>query len=59
MQTASDLMMKRNDEIRRGEAEMVNHDREKDHDQEAESSAGEEDEFSEEEIEPETVKAGE
>lgn len=60
MQNASDLMMKRNDEIRRGEAEMVNHDRgEKDHEQEAESSAGEEDEYSEEEIEPETVKAGE
>ncbi|KAJ8940495.1 hypothetical protein NQ314_010709 [Rhamnusium bicolor] len=34
MQSANDLMMKRSDEIRRGEAEMVNHDRhnqDKDH----------------------------
>ncbi|XP_074028739.1 BTB/POZ-zinc finger protein abrupt [Leptinotarsa decemlineata] len=60
MQNASELMMKRNDEIRRGEAEMVNHDRiiqNKSH-EEAESSAGEEDDYSEDEIEPETVKAG-
>ncbi|XP_049821815.1 protein abrupt isoform X2 [Aethina tumida] len=58
MQNASDYMMKRNEDIRRGEAEMVNHDRDKEH-EEAESSAGEEEEYSEDEIEPETVKAGE
>ncbi|XP_018561076.1 protein abrupt-like isoform X2 [Anoplophora glabripennis] len=60
MQNANDLMMKRSDEIRRGEAEMVNHERhsqDKDHD-EAETSADEEQDYSEDELEPEPVKAG-
>lgn len=59
MQSANDLMMKRNDEIRRGEAEVVNHERHIEHkgNEEPESSAGEED-YSDDEIEPEAVKAG-
>ncbi|CAH0557638.1 unnamed protein product [Brassicogethes aeneus] len=52
-------LIKRNDEIRRGEAEMVNHDRDPKENDEGESSAGEEDEYSEDEMEPETAKAGE
>ncbi|CAH1118443.1 unnamed protein product [Phaedon cochleariae] len=57
MQTANDLMMKRNDEIRRGEAEMVNSHEKRDED--LDSSAGEEEDFSEDEMEPEAAKAGE
>ncbi|XP_072390249.1 protein abrupt [Diabrotica undecimpunctata] len=60
MQSASEMMMKRNDEIRRGESDMVNHDRnnqDKHHD-DADTSGGEEDEYSEEELERESVKAG-
>jgi hypothetical protein len=61
MQSANEMMMKqRNDEIRRGDAEMVNHDRDRDKENDdAESSAGEEEDYSEDEAEPEAVKAGE
>ncbi|XP_008194391.1 protein abrupt isoform X2 [Tribolium castaneum] len=60
MQSANELMLKRNDEIRRGDAEMVNHDREREKENdEGESSGGEEEDYSEEEAEPEAVKAGE
>lgn len=53
-------MMKRNDEIRRGDGEMVNHERsENKENDEGESSGGEEEEYSEDEAEPEAVKAGE
>ncbi|CAG9858787.1 unnamed protein product [Phyllotreta striolata] len=60
MQNASELMMKRNDEIRRGEAEMVNHDRnnQEKHPDDGDTSGGEEDDYSEEEMERESVKAG-
>lgn len=58
MGVANDLMMKRSEEIRRGDADMVNHERDKGND-DAESSAGEDDEYSEDEVEPEAVKAGE
>lgn len=58
MGVANDLMMKRNEEIRRNEAEVVNSEREGEKgNDEAESSGGEEDEYSDEEVEPETVKA--
>lgn len=58
LQNASEMMiMKRSDEIRRGENDIVNHDREKEH-EEGETSGGEEEEYSEDEAEPETVKAG-
>ncbi|XP_056635655.1 protein abrupt isoform X1 [Diorhabda sublineata] len=59
MQSASEMMMKRNDEIRR-ESEGVNHDRnnqEKLQD-DADTSGGEEDDYSEEELERGSVKAG-
>ncbi|XP_044266615.1 protein abrupt isoform X1 [Tribolium madens] len=60
MQSANELMMKRNDEIRRGDAEMVNHEREREKENdEGESSGGEEEDYSEDEAEPEAVKAGE
>ncbi|KRT83857.1 hypothetical protein AMK59_4054 [Oryctes borbonicus] len=55
---ANDLMMKRNDEIRRNEAELIHDDRDRDK-EEGESSGGEEEEYSDEEAEPETVKVGE
>lgn len=58
MGVANDFMMKRSEEIRRGEADMVNHERDK-MNEEAESSAGEEDEYSDDEVEPEAAKAGE
>lgn len=58
MGVANDLMMKRSEEIRRGESDMVNHERNKTND-DAESSAGEDDDYSEDEVEPEAVKAGE
>ncbi|KAJ8952246.1 hypothetical protein NQ318_007405 [Aromia moschata] len=60
MQNANDLMMKRSDEIRRGEADMVNHDRhnpDKDH-EEGDSSGDEDQDYSDDEMEPESVKAG-
>ncbi|KAG5878843.1 hypothetical protein JTB14_018983 [Gonioctena quinquepunctata] len=60
MQNANDLMMKRNDEIRRGEADMVHLERnvqDKSH-EEGDSSGGEEDDYSEDEMEAEGVKAG-
>lgn len=60
MQSANELIMKRSDEIRRGDAEMVNHEREREKEnEEGESSGGEEEDYSEEEAEPEAVKAGE
>lgn len=61
MQNMNELMIKRNDEFRRSETEIVNHERLNQQDKpqdEAESSAGEEDDYSEDEIEPEGVKAG-
>ncbi|XP_030754323.1 protein abrupt-like isoform X2 [Sitophilus oryzae] len=58
MQSANDLMIKRNDEIRRNDGELIMNDRnEKDH-EEGDSSGGEEDDYSDEEMEPEGVKAG-
>lgn len=59
MGVANDLLMKRTEEIRRAEAEIVNDkDRgDKDHD-DVETSGGEEDEYSDEEPEPEAVKVG-
>lgn len=57
MGVANDLMMKRSEEIRRGDSEMVNHERDKAN-EEAESSGGEEEEYSEDEVEPDAVKAG-
>ncbi|XP_063903496.1 protein abrupt-like isoform X1 [Zophobas morio] len=60
MQSANEMMLKRSDEIRRGDAEMVNHEREREKEnEEAESSGGEEEDYSEDEAEPEAVKAGE
>lgn len=61
LQNANEIMMKRSDDIRRGEAEMViNHDRNNQdkHHEEGDSSGGEEDDYSEEELERESVKAG-
>lgn len=61
MGVATDLMMMKrsSEEIRRGgEADAMNHERDKVAD-EGESSGGEEEEYSEEEMEPEAVKAGE
>ncbi|KAK9704249.1 BTB/POZ domain [Popillia japonica] len=55
---ASDLIMKRTDEIRRNEAELIHDDRDRDK-EEGESSGGEEEEYSDEEAEPEGVKVGE
>ncbi|GJQ86472.1 putative metal ion binding protein [Trypoxylus dichotomus] len=55
---ANDLMMKRNDEIRRNEAELIHDDRDRDK-EEGESTGGEEEEYSDEEPEPEGVKVGE
>lgn len=54
----NDLIMKRSDEIRRGDAEMVNHEhnRGKENDN-GDSSGGEEDDYSEDDAEPEAVKA--
>lgn len=60
MGVANDLMMKRNEEIRRSsDVEMVNSEREGDKggNEEAESSGGEDEEYSDEEVEPEAVKA--
>ncbi|KAJ8983799.1 hypothetical protein NQ317_008117 [Molorchus minor] len=60
MQSANDIMMKRNDEIRRCESDVVNHDRhnqDKEH-EEADTSGDEDQDYSEDDIEPETVKAG-
>lgn len=58
MGVANDLLMKRSEEIRRSEAEIIN-DKERDKEQEdIETSGGEEDEYSDEETEPETVKVG-
>lgn len=59
MGVANDLMMKRSEEIRRSDAEMVNSEREveKGNNEEAESSGGEDEEYSDEEVEPEAVKA--
>lgn len=60
MQNANDLMIKRNDEIRRSDGDMMINDRGNDRDnEEAESSGGEDDDYSDEEVEPEGVKAGE
>ncbi|CAG9771287.1 unnamed protein product [Ceutorhynchus assimilis] len=62
MQSANDLMIKRNnDEIRRSDGDMMMNDRGGDRvdNEEAESSAGEDDDYSDEEAEPEGVKAGE
>ncbi|XP_022919185.1 protein abrupt isoform X2 [Onthophagus taurus] len=54
-----DMFMKRNDEIRRGEGDLViNEDHERDMKEEAESSGDEQDEYSDEEREAETVKVG-
>ncbi|KAL1494715.1 hypothetical protein ABEB36_010267 [Hypothenemus hampei] len=60
LQNANDLMIKRNnEEIRRGDAELMMNERgERDNDG-GESSAGEDDDYSDEEVEPETVKASE
>lgn len=60
MGVANDYMMKRGDEIRRGEGDVIHDDRgdRERENEEAESSAGEE-EYSDEEPEPETVKVGE
>lgn len=55
---ANDLMMKRTDEIRRNEAELIHDDRDRDK-EEGESSGGEEEEYSDDEAEPEGVKVGE
>lgn len=52
-------MMKRSEEIRRGDSDMVNHERDRDKvNEDVESSAGEEDDYSEDEVEHEAVKAG-
>lgn len=59
-QMQNELMINSNDEMRRNESEHTNQDRinqEKPQD-EAESSAGEEEDYSEDELEPEVVKAG-
>ncbi|KAF7271290.1 BTB/POZ-zinc finger protein abrupt isoform X2 [Rhynchophorus ferrugineus] len=58
MQSANDLMIKRNDEIRRSDGDVLNDRADKEND-EAESSGGEEDDYSDEDVEPEGVKAGE
>lgn len=56
MGVANDLMMKRSEEIRRGEGEVL-HEKDKEH-EEGESSGGEDDEYSDDETEPEAVKVG-
>lgn len=59
MGVANDLLMKRSEEIRRGEAEIINDkDRGDKEQEEGETSGGEEEEFSDEEAEPEAVKVG-
>lgn len=58
MGVANDLMMKRNEEIRRTDAEVVNSEREGEKaNEEGETSGGEDEEYSDEEVEPEAVKA--
>lgn len=60
MQNVNELIMNRSDEIRRGEADIVNHERmnqDKPH-EEGESSGGEDEDYSDDEVEPEPVKAG-
>lgn len=57
MGAANDFMMKRNEEIRRNED--MNHDKSKIKEDEGNSSGEEEDEYSDEEPEPESVKVGE
>lgn len=60
MGVANDLVMKRSEEIRRSDEDMVNNERDTDKDKDdGGSSGGEEDDYSEDEAEPESVKAGE
>ncbi|KAL3283142.1 hypothetical protein HHI36_006296, partial [Cryptolaemus montrouzieri] len=56
MQNANDFLMKRTDDIRRNEGDMAKMERERDR-EEAESSGGEDDDYSDEEAEPEPLKA--
>lgn len=58
MQSANDLMIKRSDDIRRGDSEMMMNDRGERENEEADSSGAEDDDYSDEEVEPESVKAG-
>lgn len=58
MQSANDLMIKRSDDIRRGDSEMMMNDRGDRENEEADSSGAEDDDYSDEEVEPEGVKAG-
>ncbi|KAK5646400.1 hypothetical protein RI129_004864 [Pyrocoelia pectoralis] len=59
MGVANDLIMKRSDEIRRNDDDVINNEHDMDKDKEdAGSSGGEEDEYSEDDVEPESVKAG-
>lgn len=61
MSVANDLVSKRSDEIRRGDHDSImNNDHAADKDKDDGSSAGEEeDEYSDDEAEPESLKAGE
>ncbi|KAK9879487.1 hypothetical protein WA026_006557 [Henosepilachna vigintioctopunctata] len=54
MQNANDFLLKRNDDIRRSEGDLIKMERDR---EEAESSGGEEDDYSDEEAEPEALKA--
>lgn len=58
MSVANDLVAKRSDEIRRGDEDMMHNDHMTDKDKDDGSSAGEEDEYSDDEPEPEALKAG-
>lgn len=58
MGVANEMLMKRGaDEIRRGDAEMVSNDKDKEQD-EGDSSGADEDDYSDEDAEPEAVKVG-